>query len=98
LDILIREKRIHSINRTGDKTMITNTRIAIAAALVLGSASAALANDSKPNPSAISCPTLEGYPDCHPDGRASWTPYSTTGEDMAQKMSPTKFNGMRHER
>jgi hypothetical protein len=78
--------------------MITITKVAIAAALVLGAASAALANDSKPNPSAISCPTLEGYPDCHPDGHASWTLNSTTGEDMAQKKSPTKFNGMRHER
>jgi hypothetical protein len=95
LDILLREKRIHSINRTGDKTMITNTKIAVAAAFVLGAASAALANDLKPNPSASTCPTLEGYPDCHSDGRAL---YSTTGEDMAQKKSPTKFNGMRRER
>jgi hypothetical protein len=23
-----------------------------------------------------SCPTLEGYPDCHPSGRSGWTLYS----------------------
>jgi hypothetical protein len=23
------------------------------------------------------CPTIEGYPDCHPDGRATWTIYPT---------------------
>jgi hypothetical protein len=45
-----------------------------------------------------SCPALEGYPDCHPDGSASWTPYSTTGELMVQKTSPAKFKGMRRER
>jgi hypothetical protein len=26
--------------------------------------------------STITCPTLEGYPDCHPNGRAPWTIYS----------------------
>jgi hypothetical protein len=60
--------------------MITNMKIALAAAFVLGAASAALANDVETNPSegAITCPTLEGYPDCHPDDRASWTTiYST---------------------
>ena len=25
---------------------------------------------------AYSCPVYEGYPDCHPDGEAAWTPYS----------------------
>jgi hypothetical protein len=24
----------------------------------------------------ITCPTYEGYPDCHPSGRAGWTIYS----------------------
>jgi hypothetical protein len=59
--------------------MITNTKIALAAAFLLGAASTALANDVETNPSesTITCPTLEGYPDCHPDGRASWTLYST---------------------
>jgi hypothetical protein len=28
-------------------------------------------------PTAIPCPTLEGYPDCHPDARASWSEYSS---------------------
>ena len=59
--------------------MITNTKIALAAAFLLGAASAALANDVETNPreGAISCPTIEGYPDCHPDGRARWSLYST---------------------
>jgi hypothetical protein len=74
--------------------MITNTKIALAAAFLLGAASGALANK---NVLAFNtCPTLEGYPDCHPDGGAAWTIYSTTGESMAQKKSPT--NGMRRER
>jgi hypothetical protein len=79
--------------------MTTNTKISLAAAFLLGTASAALANDFVTNPSGstITCPTLEGYPDCHPDGRAPWTLYSTTGEVMAQKKSPAKFNGMRRE-
>jgi hypothetical protein len=59
--------------------VFTNTKIALAVAFVLGAASAALANDVETNPreGTITCPTLEGYPDCHPDGRASWTIYST---------------------
>jgi hypothetical protein len=61
--------------------MFPNTKIALAAAVILGAASAALANDIKTNPSeaqsTISCPALEGYPDCHPDGGASWAEYST---------------------
>lgn len=91
--------------------MFINTRIAIAAALVLGAASAALANDIDVNPSSTQsarewaqylghkekhenafvsndCPALEGYPDCHPDGSASWAQYSTMGEVAAQKKSP----------
>jgi hypothetical protein len=36
---------------TGDTTMTTTTKIALAAALVLGAASAALANDIETNPS-----------------------------------------------
>lgn len=27
--------------------------------------------------SSAGCPTLEGYPDCHPNGRAPWTVYPT---------------------
>jgi hypothetical protein len=74
--------------------MISNTKISLAAALVLGAASAALASE---NVLALNtCPTYEGYPDCHPDGRASFTIYSTASESMAQKKSPT--NGMRRER
>jgi hypothetical protein len=69
------------------------TKIALAAALVLGAASAALANDIDVNPSLAqsarewaeylgqkqkhqnafasdTCPALEGYPGCHPDGPA----------------------------
>jgi hypothetical protein len=73
--------------------MISYTKIALAAALVLGAASAAPASE---NVLALNtCPGLEGYPDCHPDGSASWTLYSTAGEFMAQKKSPAKFKGMR---
>jgi hypothetical protein len=99
--------------------VFTNTKIALAAAFVLGAASAALANDIDVNPSSAqgaqqwaqylgqkhenafaynTCPALEGYPDCHPDGSASWSLYSTTGEFMAQKKSPAKFKNMRRER
>ena len=91
--------------------MFMNTKITLAAALVLGAASAALANDIDANPSSTQsarewaqylghqekhenafvsndCPALEGYPDCHPDGSASWAQYSTTGGVAAQKKSP----------
>jgi hypothetical protein len=74
--------------------MITNTKIALAAAFLLGAASVALASE---NVLAFNtCPTLEGYPDCRPDGGESWTIYSTAGESVAQKKSPT--NGMHRER
>jgi hypothetical protein len=98
--------------------MFNNTKFTLAAALVLGAASAALANDIDVNPSstqsarewaqylghkqkhesafaANACPELEGYPDCHPDGSASWAQYSTASEFMAHKKSPAKFKGMR---
>ena len=61
--------------------MFTNTKIALAGALILSAASAALANNTETDSSVgqrtITCPTLEGYPDCHPDDRALWTGYST---------------------
>jgi hypothetical protein len=62
--------------------MITNTKIALATAILLGAATAlasekVLAFDT--------CVALEGYPDCHPDARASLIAYSTAGESMAQK-------------
>jgi hypothetical protein len=69
--------------------MFTNTKIALAAAFLLGAASVALASE---NVLALNtCPTLEGYPDCHPDGRESWTIYPTAGESMAQKKRPTNM-------
>jgi hypothetical protein len=97
--------------------MFTNTKIAFAAAFVLGAATSALANDIDVNPSSTqsarewaqylghrqehkkaltsnTCPTLEGYPDCHLDGTASWAQYSTTGKFVAQKKSPAKIRGM----
>ena len=66
-------------------------------------ASAAIANDlettgREQTANAFTCPWLEGYPDCHPDGGASRTLYSTTGESMAQKKSHPKFKGMRRDR
>jgi hypothetical protein len=61
--------------------MFTNMKIALAGALILSAASAALANNtettSSVGQSTIACPTLEGYPDCHPDERALSTEYST---------------------
>jgi hypothetical protein len=98
--------------------MFTNTKVA--AALVLGAASAALANDIHVNPSSTpsarewaqylghkqthenafasnTCPALEGYPDCHPDGSASWAQYST-GEFMAHKKNPAEFKWMLRKR
>jgi hypothetical protein len=59
-------------------TMITKTKLALAALLMLGIVSAAQSQGSKNDAvfgggaalSAVSCPALEGYPDCHPDARA----------------------------
>jgi len=104
------------INSIGDATVFMNTKFVLSAALILSSASAALAsaesnldktqnarewaehlgnnqrhemafasnNYDSPDwapvyvaPSAITCPTLEGYPDCHPDARASGSDYSS---------------------
>ena len=61
--------------------MLFTTKIAFAAALALSPSSPGFANNIETNSSeaqgAISCPTLEGYPDCHPDDRASRSTYST---------------------
>src|SRR5437879_10667858 len=42
---LLRVRQIQPTNRTGDRTMFTKTKIAFAAALMVGAASAALASD-----------------------------------------------------
>jgi hypothetical protein len=47
---------------------------AIALAAVPASASTRGAKAQVTNVSAT-CPTLEGYPDCHPSGRSGWTVY-----------------------
>jgi hypothetical protein len=61
--------------------MFTNTKVTLAAAFILSAVSSALANNIERNSSeahsAITCPTLEGYPDCHPDERASSSVDST---------------------
>lgn len=73
--------------------MSIKTRITITAALILGNLSiipAALADDGgarfaearrvgtwTENRGVVDCPTLEGYPDCHPDDRASWGDWSS---------------------
>jgi hypothetical protein len=59
--------------------VLNNMKLALAAAFVLSAASAAVAYDveTNPNDGAVTCPALEGYPDCHPDGRAAWTADST---------------------
>jgi hypothetical protein len=71
--------------------MFTNTKIALAAAVVLSAASSSLANNIATNSSearsAITCPTLEGYPDCHPDDRASSSVYSTNPRRPASERS-----------
>lgn len=33
------------------------------------------------------CPTLEGYPDCHPDSHLSWGEYSAGPKGTANKRS-----------
>ena len=58
--------------------MTTKTKLALAALLMLGVASAAQAGGSKNDAdvggasalSAVPCPALEGYPDCHPNAGA----------------------------
>ena len=61
--------------------MFTNTKITLAAAFILGAVSSGLAGNIETNSreaqGAITCPALEGYPDCHPDDRALWTGHST---------------------
>ena len=47
--------------------------LAIATLLSLP-ASAAVSRSLATNASA-NCPTLEGYPDCHPDGSSAWSTY-----------------------
>jgi hypothetical protein len=47
--IYFAEAKFKSVNRTGDTRMFTKTKIALAAALILGTASAGLANDSGEN-------------------------------------------------
>ena len=76
--------------------MSIKTRITITAALILGNLSivpATLADDAgarfaearsvgnwTENRGVIDCPTLEGYPDCHPDDRASWGDWSSSSQ------------------
>lgn len=38
-------------------------------------------------PSVGLCPTLEGYPDCHPDSLPSWGGYSASSKYPASKHS-----------
>jgi hypothetical protein len=71
--------------------MTTRTKLALAAILMLGICSAAQAGGSKNNevgggsaPSALPCPALEGYPDCHPGARGSWA------EDSAYSRYPNR--------
>lgn len=72
--------------------MQTFTKITLVTAFILGAGSAAFPSEQalasntydSPDwaqvyvtPSVDHCPTLEGYPDCHPDSHASWGEYST---------------------
>jgi hypothetical protein len=78
--------QIAHLNQPGDTTMFTKTNIALSVALILGAASAAGAQ-TNPSAGTITCPTLEGYPDCHPDGGASSTIYSTSSRRPAADLS-----------
>ena len=61
-------KRHHDYSK--ELTMITKTKLALAALLMLSVASTAQAGVDRGSAiSAVSCPELEGYPDCHPDAR-----------------------------
>jgi hypothetical protein len=40
-------------------------------------ANSAYALATSATPSSAGCPIMEGYPDCHPNGRAPWTVYPT---------------------
>ena len=78
--------------------MSIKTKIVVTAALVLGDlgiASAALANDAAPHlpqvrsvgdwteqRGVVDCPTLEGYPDCHPGDRAAWGDWATNSRPI----------------
>jgi hypothetical protein len=70
-------KRHHDYSE--ELTMITKTKFALAALLMLGVASTAQAGgvDRGSTISAVSCPALEGYPDCHPDARTLLLKYPT---------------------
>jgi hypothetical protein len=85
-----------------DMTMPTFTNISLVTALILSAGSAASAspravasnNYDSPDwapvhvsPRAAPCPTLEGYPDCHPDSDASWGAFSASRRRPEGKQS-----------
>jgi hypothetical protein len=75
----------HRHDHSKELTMTTKAKLALAALLMLGIVSATQAGGSQKDAdvgggsalSAVTCPPLEGYPDCHPDARALWAEYST---------------------
>jgi hypothetical protein len=77
-----------TVNAEGETTMPTFTKITLVTAFILGAGSAAFPSEQalawnnydspdSMQPSVAPCPTLEGYPDCHPDSQASWGEYSS---------------------
>jgi hypothetical protein len=87
--------------------MPTFTKITLVAAFILGAGSAAFASEQalasnifdspdSMQPSVAPCPTLEGYPDCHPDSQASWAEYSTDpGHPVSKRSSHKRRPGSR---
>ena len=78
--------------------MPTFTKITLVTAFILGAGSAAFPSEhalasniydtpDSMQPNVAPCPTLEGYPDCHPDSHASWGAYSTGPRHPVSKHS-----------
>jgi hypothetical protein len=79
------------------------TKITLVAAFILGAGSAIVPNEpalassnaDSPDwtrthaiPTGTSCPTLEGYPDCHPDSYTSRAEYSASPRHPLSGRSP----------
>ena len=72
--------------------MTTKAKLALAALLLLGIASAAQAGvGGRTAPSAVPCPALEGYPDCRPDARALWLRADQQTAQPAAKQHTQRF-------
>jgi hypothetical protein len=87
------ERLKHHHDHSKELTMTAKTKLALAALLILGIASAAQAGGSKDDAavvggsalSALPCPALEGYPDCHPDARVLRMEYPTNSRQASPR-------------